>query len=691
MQPATAGTVLGDFRDATFSQHGVASRFFSRDGKFFVHTEGGDGKLADFEIKYTFGVAPLQQYFVEFPGGRLQSLTIAWDVGKKRWFSLYPGERIAPDDPLHWTGRFQNANLMCAECHTTDFQKGYDAAADTYRSAWKEIDVGCQSCHGPGGDHVTWARAGGRGAATGLVVGFKSNDSRYEVDACASCHSRRARVAAGEHPGRPLYDTFRPEALRAGLYHADGQQLDEVYEYGSFRQSKMYQRGVRCTDCHNPHSGKIRAEGNAVCAQCHRPEANPRFPSLAHKVYDAPVHHFHKAGSPGAQCVSCHMPTRDYMIVDARRDHTLRPPRPDLSVKIGTPNACTGCHRDRPAEWAAATIVKWYGPERPKGLEWPLAVAAGRAGARDAAPALMAVAGDRDVPAIVRATALGLLRGYGSQATAALIAALGDMDPAVRVAAVAALETAPPPERLSAVAPLLGDKLRAVRIEAARVLASVPADRFDGKQRVAFDAAIAEFVEAQNAMADMPASHLNLAVLYASQGKRDLAEAEYLTSLRMDPYFGPARANLVALYNAVGRNAEAEQVLREGLKRTPNEGELYYSLGLLLAEDKRLAEAADALATAARLMPRRARVRYNLALALDRLSRDREAEASLLQALQLDPGDGDIVYALAAFYVQRHQWKRALPFAEQLVAMSPADPRARQLLEAIKRQLASSG
>ncbi len=691
MQPATAGTVLGDFRDVTFSQHGVASRFFSRDGKFFVRTEGGDGKLADFEIKYTFGVAPLQQYFVEFPGGRLQSLTIAWDVGKKRWFSLYPGERIAPDDPLHWTGRFQNANLMCAECHTTDFQKGYDAAADTYRSAWKEIDVGCQSCHGPGGDHVTWARAGGRGAATGLVVGFKSNDSRYEVDACASCHSRRARVAAGEHPGRPLYDTFRPEALRAGLYHADGQQLDEVYEYGSFRQSKMYQRGVRCTDCHNPHSGKIRAEGNAVCAQCHRPEANPRFPSLAHKVYDAPVHHFHKAGSPGAQCVSCHMPTRDYMIVDARRDHTLRPPRPDLSVKIGTPNACTGCHRDRPAEWAAATIVKWYGPERPKGLEWPLAVAAGRAGARDAAPALMAVAGDRDVPAIVRATALGLLRGYGSQATDALIAALGDADPAVRVAAVAALETAPPPERLSAVAPLLGDKLRAVRIEAARVLASVPADRFDGTQRAAFDAAIAEFVEAQNAMADMPASHLNLAVLYASQGKRDLAEAEYLTSLRMDPYFGPARANLVALYNAVGRNAEAEQVLREGLKRTPNEGELYYSLGLLLAEDKRLAEAADALATAARLMPRRARVRYNLALALDRLSRDREAEASLLQALQLDPGDGDIVYALAAFYVQRHQWKRALPFAEQLVAMSPADPRARQLLEAIKRQLASSG
>ena len=689
MQPATAETVLGDFKSATFTQHGVVSRFFTRDSKYFVRTEGADGKPADFEIKYTFGVEPLQQYFIEFPGGRLQSLTIAWDTGKKRWFSLYPGQKFALDDPLGWTGRYQNANLMCVECHTTDFKKGYDLAADTYRSSWREVNVGCQACHGPGGDHVAWARKGGRGATTGLVVNFKAADPRYEVDACATCHSRRSRIATDEHPGQPLYDTFRPEALRAGLYHADGQQLDEVYEYGSFRQSKMYQRGVRCTDCHNPHSGKTRAEGNAVCTQCHRPEANPRFPTLAHKVYDAPAHHFHKAGSPGAQCVNCHMPTRDYMIVDPRRDHTLRPPRPDLSIKIGTPNACTGCHRDRAPRWAADTVVKWYGPERSKSLDWALAVAAGRAGARDGAPALVGVVGDRELPAIVRATALGLLRGYGPQGTEAMTASLKDADPAVRVAAVGALEVMPPPERLPRLAPLLKDPTRAVRIEAARVLAAVPADRFDASQRKAFDAAVAEFIEAQMSMADMPSTHLNLAVLYTSQGKRDLAEAEYLTALRMDPYFGPGRANLVTLYNSMGRNADAERVLREGIRRTPDEGELYYSLGLLLAEEKRLGEAAEALGSAARIMPERARVRYNLALALDRLSREKEAEATLLQAFQLDPRDADIVYAAAAFYVQRRQWKRALPFAEQLVAIAPGDARALQLLAGIRRQLAS--
>ncbi len=687
MQPATAESVLGDFNGAVFSQHGVTSRFFRKDAKFFVNTEGSDGKPADFEIKYTFGVAPLQQYLIEFPGGRLQSLTIAWDVGKKRWFSLYPGEKIPPGDPLHWTGRYQNWNLMCAECHTTDFKKGYDPATDTYRSSWSELHVGCQACHGPGGDHVAWARKGGRGAASGLVVGFKGSDPRYEVDACATCHSRRGRIAAGEHPGRPLYDTLRPEPLRAGLYHADGQQLDEVYEYGSFRQSKMYQLGVRCTDCHNPHSGKTKAEGNALCTQCHGPQANPRFPTLAAKAYDAPSHHFHRAGSPGARCVSCHMTTKDYMTVDPRRDHTLCPPRPDLSAKIGTPNACSGCHRNRTAEWAAAAVTKWYGPARPKGLDWALAVAAGRAGARDGAPPLVAIAGDRELPAIVRANALNLLRGFGPQGAAAMTASLRDEDPAVRVAGVAGLEALPPAERVAAGAPLLRDVTRAVRIEAARVLAAVPADRFDATQRKALDAALAEFVEAQTAMADMPASHLNLAVLFAAQGKRDLAESEYLTALRMDPYFAPARVNLVTLYNSLSRNADAERVLREGIKRTPNEGELYYSLGLLLAEQKRLTEAADALGKAARLMPQRARVRYNHALTLDMLSREKEAEAALLQAFHLDPRDADIAYAAAAFYVQRRQWKRALPFAEQLVEILPNEPGPRQLVASIRRQL----
>ena len=310
---------------------------------------GPDGKPADFEVVYTFGIEPLQQYLVEFPGGRLQSLTIAWDTKDKRWFHLYPGEDIPPDDPLHWTGRYQNWNGMCAECHSTNLQKNYDPEADTYQTTWSEINVSCQACHGPGAEHVAWGRSwkagnGDTESSNGLIVDFRGHDSRYQVDTCARCHSRRRQVSAEDAHGRHLLDDFLPSLLRDDLYHADGQILDEVYVYGSFLQSKMYAAGVRCTDCHDAHSAGLKAPGNDLCVQCHQPHNNRRFATLKARHYDSTTHHFHPAGSPGAQCVNCHMPAKTYMVVDPRRDHSFRIPRPDLSVKLGTPNACTGCH-----------------------------------------------------------------------------------------------------------------------------------------------------------------------------------------------------------------------------------------------------------------------------------------------------------------------------------------------------------
>jgi predicted CXXCH cytochrome family protein len=693
MQPANEKTVLGNFNDARITHFGVTSRFFTRGGKFFVNTEGSDGKPADFEIKYTFGVDPLQQYLIEFPGGRLQSLTIAWDTVKKRWFSLYPDEKIPPGDSLHWTGRYQNWNLMCAECHTTNLDRGYDAGTDSYRTTWTALNVGCQACHGPGQAHLAWAealRAGKRVDKNddGLLVKGQSATSRDQVDNCARCHSRRTRLDTTERPGHPFLDEFRTEHLRAGLYHPDGQILEEVY--GSFRQSKMYQQGVRCTDCHNPHTGKVRGAGNALCTRCHGTPADPRFPSAGTKVYDAVTHHFHQAGSSGAQCVNCHMPARNYMVVHARRDHSLRIPRPDLTVKLGTPNACNACHKDRSPQWAVTALEKWYGPATARGPHYGEVIAAGRAGGRDGEAGLITLAGDQRQPAIVRATALYILRGYGPAGAATMVAATKDEDPAVRVAAAAGLARLPEGERLAAAAPVLKDPIRGVRIEAARALASVPADRFDASERQTFETALAEFKEAETANADMPASHLNLGAFYESQGRRDQAEESYRTALRLDPFFGPARANLARLYNELGRNADAERVLREGIKLTPSEGELHYSLGLLLAEDGRLPEAAGALGEAARLLPDRARVRYNYGLALQKVGRLREAETALLKAEDLGPRDPQIAYALAFFYSARHQYERALVYAQRSAEQaSPADPGPRQLLERIKQQMAS--
>jgi tetratricopeptide (TPR) repeat protein len=698
MQVAAEDTVLGDFDDASFTQFGVTSRFFRRDGRFFVETEGPDGQIAEFEIQYTFGAENLQQYLIGFPGGRLQCLTIAWDTRPKeegggRWFSLYPDERILPGDPLHWTGRYQNWNGMCAECHSTNLQKHYDVESDSYATTWDEIDVSCESCHGPGRAHVEWAEEAKRLGipASGdhrLLVDFESGDSRYEVDVCAPCHSRRHRVSPEDRAGRPFLDDFMPVTLREGLYHSDGQVLEEVYVYGSFLQSRMYHQGVRCTDCHNPHSAELLGEGNVVCLRCHQQQPDPRFPTLARKRYDTPEHHFHPAGKPGTRCVDCHMPATTYMGVDPRRDHSLKVPRPDLSVKLGTPNACNGCHADQPAQWSADWVVKWYGPRRRRDPHYAETIAAGRAGDPEAVERLVALAGDKEEPAIVRATALELLSQYGRPALDSLETATRDEEPLVRATAAGRLIRLPPDQRLAAI-PLLEDPIRAVRVEAARVLAELPADRFEPAQLRAFETALREYRDAQLAVADMPAGHLNLAVLHSNRGEPVLAEHDYRAALRMDPDFLPARTNLANLYNAMGRNDAAERVLREGIKRAPDQGELYYSLGLLLAEEKRLEEAAIALGRAAALLPTWARAQYNYGLALQQLGRRSEAVAALREARRIDANDPAFAYALAVFYAQQGQWELALPQARDLAALTPGAAEPRELLRKIEAELSA--
>ena len=686
MQEATPDTVLGDFEGATFTHHGVSSRFFRREDRFFVNTEGPDGAPADFELTHTLGVEPLQQYLAPFPGGRLQSLPIAWDTARNAWFHLYPDERIEPDDALHWTGRYQTWNLQCAACHSTDLRKRYDVESDTYETTWAEIDVGCQACHGPGERHVALAGAATNGGAApsggwGLVAPFSADDPAPELEACAPCHARREALTPVAAHGGPLLDDFLPARLGEGLYHPDGQILDEVYVYGSFVQSRMHAAGVRCTNCHDPHRLRLRAAGNAVCTQCHRERPVDRFPMLAPGRYDTPAHHHHETGSPGAQCVNCHMPDRIYMQVDPRRDHGFRVPRPDLSVALGSPNACTGCHEDRDDAWAAAAVAAWS--DAPPPPHFAPTLAAGRAGDRTAEPDLAALAADPEQPAIVRATALDLLRPLGPTGITAARDALNDPDPLVRATAVGGLEPLPLPTRRAALEPLLADPVRAVRLEAARVLAEAWGGDAAPAAGGALATAAAEYLDAQSAVADMAPARLGLGVVRDRQGARDAAEAEYRAALALDPRFTPARFNLANLLNAQGRNPEAETVLRRGIDYAADEAELHYSLGLLLAEEGRLAEAVESLARAA-VPTARARVHYNYGLALQQAERFDEAEAALREARRRDDRDPDVVLALARLLMDQRRWSEASEFASALVRLVPTAPGPQRLLNEIQ-------
>ncbi|HEX3765385.1 MAG TPA: multiheme c-type cytochrome [Kofleriaceae bacterium] len=690
MQPASASTVLGDFAGARFSHAGVASTWFRRAGAYAVRTDGPDGALHDYPVAYTLGVAPLQQYLVAFPGGRLQSPEIAWDsrpaaTGGQRWFHLYPGESIGPTDPLHWTGAAENWNYMCADCHSTNVRKAWSAQTATYATTFAEVSVACEACHGPGARHVAWAstppdrrpaagaglpialdeRAGvfwARDPSTHRPARSRPRSSAREIEMCARCHARRGLVHEGTVHGQPVGDDYRVALLDEDLYYPDGQIKGEVYEYGSFVQSRMFAAGVTCSDCHDPHGGGLRAPGDALCLQCHDP------------AYATPNHHFHPAGSPGAQCVGCHMPATTYMVVDRRRDHSLRVPRPDLSLTLGVPNPCHGCHADRPAAWAARTARAWYG-HAPSGLQqFAEALAAGTLGAPDAPRRLAALVADRGQPAIARATAIARLERWPTPATLdAIRGGVDDSSPLVRRAAAHALAGAAPAARAALAAPLLDDPVRTVRLEAAATLTGVPPDAVAASPG-ALDRATAELVAALELDGDRPAAHVALAALHARQGAADRAEAELLRALAIDPAWVPASVNLADLCRAQGRDGDAERVLRAALARTSRAAALWHALGLTQVRTHRLRDALDALGTAARLGPDDPRHGYVYAVALHDAGDRPAALRALAEVVRRHPHDRDTLAALVAFHREAGDLRSARRFAEQLAALDPEAP-----------------
>ncbi|MEM7537622.1 MAG: tetratricopeptide repeat protein [Chloroflexota bacterium] len=691
MQPATDETVLGDFNDVTFADYGVTSRFFKRGGEFVVNTLGDDGEYADFTIEYTFGVEPLQQYLLSFPDGRYQAFTVAWDTQKNAWFNLYPDEEIPVDDPLHWTHRHFIWNSTCAECHSTDLKMNYDPVNDSYNTEWAEVNVSCQSCHGPGEAHVAWANQEAydedEGIGKGLVVDYVSMDAQTAVETCARCHSRRYPISLNDNHSDPFLDHFVPELLREEVYHPDGQILDEVFVYGSYLQSKMYQQGVSCMNCHNPHTGDVLLPGNELCATCHQ-ESPPTqvFPTLQSKVYDSPDHHFHTQDSTGAQCVNCHMPAKNYMVVDPRGDHSFRIPRPDLSIELGTPNACTQCHTDQEPAWAVATMNAWYGEDWQQ-PHYGQVLAAGQAGVADAPERLRTLVSDESQPTIVRASALDLLRLYGEFGVETLQTALTAESALMRAIAAQALGEIAIETQVSNLAPLLTDSIRAVRIEAANALAAVPPGFFDDSQQTALDSALAEYEIAQLAQADQPEGHANLGSLYARQGKFEKAERAYGMAITRSPYFYQAHNNLANLYYQQGDIIKAELVFREAIEVAPNEGLLHYSLALLLVEQERPSEAMRTFDRAAELLPDAPRVQYNYGLILQQFGRMDEALAALRRANELQPQDPDFLYALIVFHMQREEWMSALPYAEELVKEFSDVPEFQELLSSLRSRL----
>lgn len=711
MQVASEATVLGRFDGRTLVHGPSRSRVFRRDGQFRVETQGADGRLVDVEVSHTFGLEPLQQYLVTLPDGRKQALGLAWDsrpaaAGGQRWFHLFPDGGTQPGHPLHWAGIDQNWNYQCADCHSTGLRKGYDAAGDRFATTWSEMNVACEACHGPGSVHAQWAAKPaaqrpllpGLGltaqlkertgvswqpdAASGTARRSAARGTRTEIEVCARCHARRGQVSDAHRAGDALLDAFRPALLEPGLYHVDGQQRDEVYDFASFLQSRMHAAGVTCADCHDPHSGKLRAAGNAVCARCHEPGR-----------FDTAAHHHHSAGGAGAQCAACHMPTATYMGVDPRHDHSLRIPRPDRSVALGTPNACTQCHRDRTAPWAAAAVRQWFAHPKPGYQGFAEAFHAAEMDAPGAAAGLLAIVADPAQSAIARASAVArmgerLSPTPLSSSLSPLAAALDDADDLLRLAAVQALAGLEPSVRAHHLGPRLMDVRRVVRIEAARALAGPSERLLSTADQAAFGRAWAEFLAAAAFNADRPEAHARLADAHAARGDADAATAEYRQALRRDPSFVPAWVNLAGQLEQAGRAGEALQLLRDGQARNPRSAELQHALGLALIRSGDRKQALGWLASAARGAADNVRFAYVLAVATHDSGEPAAALKLLRAAHQRRPYDRDVLLALVSYEREAGDLRSAARAADALRDIEPQNPAyvrlAAQLAEALQ-------
>lgn len=701
MAHATDETVRGNFNDATFVHAGTQSRFFRRDTKFLVETDGPDGKLATFAIKYTFGVDPLQQYLIEFPDGRVQALSIAWDTrpkdqGGQRWFHLYPDAAVTSGDPLHWTKLNQNWNFMCAECHSTGVHKNYDAGLDRFATSFAEISVGCEACHGAGSRHLEWAKAGGKDndPARGLVVSFDERAGvswpedpaanlpkrsapasllRKEVETCGLCHSRRGQLAEDAKPGQWLSETHRVSLLDRQRFEANGQMRndEETYNYAPFKLSKMHAMGVTCSDCHDPHSAKLKAPVDEVCGQCHAPGK-----------YASEAHRHHAEATPSLTCASCHMPVRSYMVVDRRHDHSFRVPRPDLSVQSGTPNACNDCHADKTAEWAAEKVSGWFGPQRRGYQTYAAAFQAAWTEQPDAQALLTALAFASDAPALARASALAELPAPNADLARR---GLADPDPMVRIGALDMLEAVPAEQLWPLASARLSDPARGVRIRAAELLASVPPARRPAADNEAFSRAAAEFVAAQRLNADRPDARTTLGNFYARQGNAAEAEAEYRAAIRLDPSFAAVPINLSDLYRQLGRDGEGEFVLRDALSRSERDASLHHALGLVLVRQKRSDAALDELRRAAMLDPEQARYAYVYAVGLHSAGRRDDALAVLKESLRRHPNDGEALSAAITFSREKGDSAAALEYAERLSRLMPDNRELSEFLRQLRK------
>lgn len=642
------------------------------DGLDEIVTLGLSGKAEPQIVRRVIGVDPLEQFLVNGLRGRMQALELAYDPHKKDWFDVYGDEDRQPGEWGHWTGRGMTWNAMCATCHNTRLLKNYDEASDSYHTKMAEMSVGCEACHGPMKAHSKWQKEFGKPGRLDPTEVHPTRDEAFDM--CGSCHARRGELTGDFTPGERFFDHYSLSGVdESDLFYADGQVKEEDYEFSAFLGSKMYAAGVRCIDCHDPHTAKTILEGNALCLRCHS-GGNIKAP-----VINPFTHTFHKPGSAGSQCVNCHMPQTKYMQRHDRHDHGFTTPDPFLTKQLGIPNACNRCHKDKNADWALAAATKWYGAklERPA-RQRAMTIAAARRGDAGSKNDLLAMLNDPAASFYWRSAFVRLLGRWPTDPAIfpALIARTSDPSAMVRENATTMLAPMAGSNRdaATAISARLDDPFRNVRIAAAHALGAVVSPT---------SAAGRDYLACLQNQADQPTGQLQLAAYEAARGNALQAAEHLIRCIAWDPNSAGLRRDAAVLYGSIGRPQDALEQMEAAVRLEPNNAEYAMMLGLAASEAAKPAEALAALERSVQLDPGNARAWYNLALA----RRDAKQYPAALNAIdaaeKLNPNDADIPYERALLLSQLKRFVDARAAIEKVLLLRPNDPAALDFLRAL--------
>ena len=668
MKIADSTTILADFNNTRFVNHNVKSTFFKKEGVYYVNLEGPDGAFQDYKIVYTFGITPLQQYIIEFPNGAFQCLQTAWDTKKNKWFDLQKDLEIKSDEWIHWSGGAMRWNTTCADCHSTDVRKNFNDETNTYKTTFSEINVSCESCHGPSSKHIEFYENPVEGATPPKLDMPRNMWSTELVDKCARCHSRRAQITKYFDYEGQFLDHYDPALLNYPTYELDGQIKDEDYVYGSFVQSKMYRNKISCKDCHNVHSLRLKKTGNALCLSCHLPK------------YDTQEHHLHKLNTEASQCINCHMPGKYYMGNDFRRDHSFRVPRPDQSLTYGTPNVCTTCHQGKDAKWASDVIVANYGKLRIDHFSDYLL--AGSQGDNDAYKTLFS---QKKYPEIARATALSQ---YSNEALSDVqlrdhLRFLKDSSALVRNEAIKSFEKSPNKEYSKYIEPLLKDSVRLNRISAARYFNTVKSLVTEGEP---FKAAQKEYLDALDMVSDFAGGQHQIALYHLANENTDLAIKAYKKSIGIDNYYNQSRMNLALLYYQRGNLEETEKLYLKVIEQEPNFSYAYYMLGLVYNEMGKSDGAKKYLLEASNKDPNNINAIYNYSLLLQKEGAFAESIKFLNNAIKRFPDNERLLYAKLSALLNTRQLGESYMICSKLIEIAPENQEYRQIMNMLNNK-----